>query len=132
MTPGSPLSMTSTWVARSDGGQLALFGKMELATTSGTVTCRPVFQLVTDVCRRLPPGECRGYLWCERRADRARGPHLVGVPPGRVLRLSGIEQQSDATQIVRAIGQLYALTGSLDTPGGNVLLPQHLHERDCG
>ena len=34
---------------------------------------------------------------------------------------SGIEQQSNATQIVRAIAQLYALTGSLDAPGGNVL-----------
>ena len=36
---------------------------------------------------------------------------------------SGVEQHSDATQIVRAIGQLYALTGSLDTKGGNILFP---------
>lgn len=36
---------------------------------------------------------------------------------------SGIEQHSNATQTVRAINQLYALTGSFDAPGGNVLFP---------
>jgi anaerobic selenocysteine-containing dehydrogenase len=34
-----------------------------------------------------------------------------------------VEQHSAATQTARAIGLLYALTGSLDAPGGNVLLP---------
>jgi anaerobic selenocysteine-containing dehydrogenase len=36
---------------------------------------------------------------------------------------SGVEQQTGSTQIARAIGQLDALTGSLDAPGGNVLFP---------
>jgi anaerobic selenocysteine-containing dehydrogenase len=31
--------------------------------------------------------------------------------------------QTNATQIARAIAQLYALTGSFDTLGGNVLFP---------
>jgi len=34
---------------------------------------------------------------------------------------SGLEQHSGATQTIRAINVLYALTGSLDVPGGNVL-----------
>jgi anaerobic selenocysteine-containing dehydrogenase len=34
---------------------------------------------------------------------------------------SGLEQHSDTTQIIRAINVLYALTGCLDAPGGNVL-----------
>jgi anaerobic selenocysteine-containing dehydrogenase len=34
---------------------------------------------------------------------------------------SGLEQHSNTTQAVRAINQLYALTGDLDAPGGNVL-----------
>jgi anaerobic selenocysteine-containing dehydrogenase len=34
---------------------------------------------------------------------------------------SGLEQHSGATQTMRAINVLYALTGSLDVPGGNVL-----------
>lgn len=33
---------------------------------------------------------------------------------------SGLEQHSTTTQTIRAIGQLYALTGSFDAPGGNV------------
>jgi anaerobic selenocysteine-containing dehydrogenase len=36
---------------------------------------------------------------------------------------SGIEQHTNTTQTIRAIGILYALTGDLDRPGGNVLLP---------
>jgi anaerobic selenocysteine-containing dehydrogenase len=34
---------------------------------------------------------------------------------------SGLEQHSGTTQIIRAINVLYALTGCLDAPGGNVL-----------
>lgn len=34
---------------------------------------------------------------------------------------SGLEQHSNATQTVRAIAHLYALTGCIDAPGGNVL-----------
>jgi anaerobic selenocysteine-containing dehydrogenase len=34
---------------------------------------------------------------------------------------SGVEMQSNSTQIARAIAQLYALTGCLDARGGNVL-----------
>ncbi len=34
---------------------------------------------------------------------------------------SGLEQHSGTTQAIRAINVLYALTGSLDVPGGNVL-----------
>jgi anaerobic selenocysteine-containing dehydrogenase len=33
---------------------------------------------------------------------------------------SGVEMQTGSTQIARAIAQLYALTGSFDSPGGNV------------
>jgi anaerobic selenocysteine-containing dehydrogenase len=36
---------------------------------------------------------------------------------------SGVEMQTNATQIARAIAQLYALTGSFDAPGGNVRFP---------
>jgi anaerobic selenocysteine-containing dehydrogenase len=36
---------------------------------------------------------------------------------------SGVEMQTNSTQIARAIAQLYVLTGSFDAPGGNVLFP---------
>ncbi len=104
-------------------GQPALFGKMELATTTGTVTCRPVFQLVTDVCRRYSPEIVEPI--CGVNADRiSRAARTLWESrPVAYYAWSGVEQHSDATQIVRAIGQLYALTGSLDSPGGNILFP---------
>ena len=37
---------------------------------------------------------------------------------------SGLEQHSGTTQTMRAINVLYALTGSLDVPGGNVLFEE--------
>ena len=43
---------------------------------------------------------------------------------------SGLEQHSGTTQIIRAINQLYALTGSLDAPGGNVAFPSVPDQRD--
>jgi anaerobic selenocysteine-containing dehydrogenase len=59
---------------------------------------------------------------------------------------SGVEMQSNATQIARAIAQLCVLSGSFDVPGGNVrfasvptaaveghgLLPAEQHERSLG
>jgi anaerobic selenocysteine-containing dehydrogenase len=63
---------------------------------------------------------------------------ITGVPAGSIERAartlwesrpvafylwSGLEQHSNATQTVRAVNQLYALTGSSDAPGGNVLFP---------
>src|SRR5262245_58659397 len=41
--------------------------------------------------------------------------------PAAYYAWSGVEMQTNSTQIARAIAQLYALTGSFDTPGGNVL-----------
>jgi anaerobic selenocysteine-containing dehydrogenase len=43
--------------------------------------------------------------------------------PGAYYAWSGVEMQTNATQIARAIAQLYVLTGSFDGPGGNVLFP---------
>lgn len=61
---------------------------------------------------------------------------ITGVPPDDIVAAartiwesrpvafytwSGLEQHSGTTQTIRAINVLYALTGSLDVPGGNVL-----------
>jgi anaerobic selenocysteine-containing dehydrogenase len=106
---------------RYGGEQLALSGTFGVDTPAGQVACRPAFDLVADGSRRYSP---------------ARVETICGVPAGQVedaagmlwssrpvayYAWSGVEQQTNATQISRAIGQLYALTGSLDSPGGNVL-----------
>jgi anaerobic selenocysteine-containing dehydrogenase len=68
------------------------------------------------------------------RPDRAE--EITGVPAADIVAAtrtiwesrplafyswSGLEQHSGTTQTTRAINVLYALTGSLDVPGGNVL-----------
>jgi len=101
--------------------ELALRGTFRVATAAGEVACRPAFDLVAEACSRYSP---------------ARVDAICGVPAGQVVETarmlwasrpvayyawSGVEQHTNATQIARAIGQLYALTGCLDAPGGNVL-----------
>jgi anaerobic selenocysteine-containing dehydrogenase len=104
-----------------DESRLSLIGEHEVVTVAGPVPCRPVFDLVAGQCRRMSPGAAE---------------EITGVPGAQILETartlwhsrplafyiwSGVEQHSGATQTVRAINQLYALTGCLDAPGGNVL-----------
>lgn len=100
---------------------LALFGEFPIETRQGPVVCRPAFDRAAELCRRYPPERVEAI--CGVRAteveDAAR--LLWEARPVAYYAWSGVEMQSNSTQIARAIAQLYALTGSLDAPGGNVL-----------
>ena len=61
----------------------------------------------SQVCRLRTSSPRRGLFWEAR--------------PVAFYTWSGLEQHSGTTQTIRAIDVLYALTGSLDVPGGNVL-----------
>ena len=101
--------------------RLALIGAVDVSTVDGVIPCRPAFDLLAE--------QCRGYL-------PTIAEEITGVPAAdieeaaRVLwehrpvafyTWSGLEQHSGTTQIIRAINVLYALTGCVDGPGGNVL-----------
>jgi anaerobic selenocysteine-containing dehydrogenase len=100
---------------------LALFGEFEIATVGGTVITRPVFDLAAELCRRYTPDVVEDIcgVGSEEIVQAAR--LLWEARPVAYYAWSGVEQQTNATQIARAIGQLYALTGCFDAPGGNVL-----------
>lgn len=104
-----------------DEARLALSGAREVMTRIGGVTCRPAFDLVAEQCRRMKPAvaeEVTGVPAAEiERAART----LWESRPLAFYAWSGLEQHSNTTQTVRAINQLYALTGSFDARGGNVL-----------
>jgi anaerobic selenocysteine-containing dehydrogenase len=104
-----------------DHGRLALRGVVELTTADGTVACRPAFDLVAEQCGAFPPTvveEITGVPAAEiERAAQIMWDHR----PVAFYAWSGLEQHSGTTQIIRAINVLYALTGCLDAPGGNVL-----------
>ncbi len=99
---------------------LALFGVVPVATPGGTVTCRPAFQIVADSCREHAPELAASITGISAAEIERAARTLWECRPVAYYAWSGVEQQSDSTQIARAIGQLYTLTGCLDAPGGNV------------
>lgn len=110
---------------RYDGepAELALFGEFPIDTLQGKVICRPAFDLTAEVCRRHPPERVAAVCGVERHQLESAARLLWEARPVAYYAWSGVEMQSNATQIARAIAQLYVLTGSLDAPGGNVLFP---------
>jgi len=106
-----------------DNAKLALFSSFEVETLRGTVTCRPAFQLTADVCARYDPKEVERITGVDAEQVTQAAQMLWDARPVAYMAWSGVEQQSNATQIARAIGLVYALTGNFDAKGGNVLFP---------
>ncbi len=104
-----------------DHGRLTLSGTIEVEAADGTVTCRTAFDLLAEQCRATSPtiAELITGVAAEQieRAARVLWEHR----PVAFYSWSGLEQHSGTTQIIRAVNVLYALTGSFDVPGGNVL-----------
>jgi anaerobic selenocysteine-containing dehydrogenase len=101
--------------------ELALFGEFTIETLQGRVICRPAFDLTAELCRRYAPERVEAICGVGRKQIEAAAQMLWEARPVAYYAWSGVEMQSNSTQIARAIAQLYALTGSLDAQGGNVL-----------
>ena len=106
-----------------DEDRLALWGAHEVATSSGPQLCRPVFDLLAEQARRLPPAAAESITGVPAEDIVGAARTLWDSRPVAFYAWSGLEQHSNATQTARAIHVLYALTGSLDVLGGNVLFP---------
>jgi anaerobic selenocysteine-containing dehydrogenase len=99
----------------------ALFGTFTIKTLQGEVACQPAFELTAELCRRYPPERVEAICGVERDQVEGTARMLWEARPVAYYAWSGVEMQTNATQISRAIAQLYALTGSFDARGGNVL-----------
>ncbi len=103
-----------------DHGRLALAGEFDVPTADAVIRCRPAFAALAEQAQALGPAlaeEVTGVPASEiERAARV----LWESRPVSFYAWSGLEQHSGTTQIIRAINVLYALTGCLDAPGGNV------------
>ncbi len=106
-----------------DGAEPALFGEYKIATEQGIVICRSAFELCAELCRRYPAEAVEAICGVGRDQIESAARLLWESRPVSHFAWSGVEQQSNATQIFRAISVLYALTGSFDASGGNVLFP---------
>ena len=106
-----------------DEAEPALFGEYKIATEQGIVICRSAFELCAELCRRYPAEAVEAICGVGRDQIESAARLLWESRPVSHFAWSGVEQQSNATQIFRAISVLYALTGSFDASGGNVLFP---------
>ena len=82
---------------------------------------RRVWDLIVEECAKYPPETAEEITGVPADQIVATARLLWEQRPVAFYTWSGLEQHSNATQTVRAIGQLYALTGCIDAPGGNVL-----------
>ena len=104
-----------------DENRLALTGGYRILSHDGEITCRPVFELLAESCAQMPPEAAEALTGVPATQIVDAAQTLWDSRPVAFYTWSGLEQHSNSTQTVRAIGVLYALTGCLDTPGGNVL-----------
>jgi anaerobic selenocysteine-containing dehydrogenase len=106
-----------------DGAEPALEGSYTAQTPNGPVACRTAFDLVTASCRRYTREAVAETCGVDAGQVEEAARLLWEARPVAYYAWSGVEQQTNSTQIARAIGLLYALTGSFDAPGGNVKFP---------
>jgi len=104
-----------------DHGRLALTGRVEVPTADGAVACRPAFDLLAEQCRKTTPSFAEDVTGVPAAEIERTAQILWEHRPVAFYTWSGVEQHSGTTQIIRAINVLYALTGCIDAPGGNVL-----------
>jgi anaerobic selenocysteine-containing dehydrogenase len=80
-----------------------------------------VWNLLASHCAQFPPDRAEAITGVSA-ADIVAAARTIGeAGPVAFYTWSGLEQHRSATQTIRAINILYALTGSFDVRGGNVL-----------
>jgi anaerobic selenocysteine-containing dehydrogenase len=106
-----------------DGAEPALFSEYKIQTQQGEVVCRSAFALCAELCHRYSSEAVEAICGVGREQIESAARLLWDARPVSFYAWSGVEQQSNATQIFRAMSVLYALTGSFEAKGGNVLFP---------
>jgi anaerobic selenocysteine-containing dehydrogenase len=101
--------------------RLALSGTVEVATADGPVRCRPVLEHLRLHCAAMTPEATEAITGVPAHAIVETARTLWTSRPVAFYSWSGLEQHANTTQMIRGINVLYALTGCLDAPGGNVL-----------
>jgi anaerobic selenocysteine-containing dehydrogenase len=104
-----------------DTPALALEGEYRIVTPQGAVVCHPAFELYRRLCSRYTPETVEAICWIPRAQIEEAAQLIWHARPVSYYAWSGHEQHANVTQTARAMSLLYALTGSFDQPGGNVL-----------
>ena len=103
--------------------QLALRGEYIVATRDGPISCRPVFDRYAALCGKYTPEVIEATCWIPPGQLKEAARTIWHARPVSYYAWSGHEHHANSTETARAMAMLYALTGSFDVAGGNVLLP---------
>lgn len=101
----------------------AVRGRRRVVTSSGPVECAPAFELYAEACGAWPLDRTTSVTGVDGPSLQAFADELVSARSVAYYAWTGVGQHVNATQTDRAVATLYALTGSFDAPGGNVVLP---------
>ncbi|MFJ8912713.1 molybdopterin-dependent oxidoreductase [Amycolatopsis sp. NPDC102389] len=104
--------------------QFALHGTRRVPTRDGIVECVPAFALYAEVCADWPLDRTASVTTIDAASIEAFAEELIAAQSVSYAAWTGVGQHANATQTERAIATLYALTGSYDAPGGNVVIPK--------
>ena len=105
------------------GEHLALRGDYTVATVDGPISCRPVFDRYAALCKKYSPEVIETTCWIPPGQLEQAARTIWHARPVSYYAWSGHEHHANATETARAMAMLYALTGSFDAAGGNVLFP---------
>ena len=98
----------------------AILGAWSVPLASGPVACTTVLEALRRRCAAYPP-EVAATITGVPAEEIRRAATLLGEQrPVSYYAWTGIAQHANSTQTDRAIAVLMALTGSVDSPGGNV------------
>jgi anaerobic selenocysteine-containing dehydrogenase len=114
------LALSLTHVLIENGWYDADFVR-DWTNASDVVDGRTVWDLLAARCAEFAPERSESITGVPAADVVAAARTLWESRPVAFYTWSGLEQHSGTTQTMRAIGVLYALLGSLDVPGGNVL-----------
>ena len=103
--------------------RLALRGEYIIATVDGAIRCQPVFERYSALCSRYTPEVIEAICWIPRGQVEEAARLIWHSRPVSYYAYSGHEHHANVTETARAMAMLYALTGSFDVAGGNVLFP---------
>ena len=102
---------------------LALRGEYLITTVDGPVSCQPAFERYAALCKKYTPEVIEATCWIPREQVEKAADMIWHSRPVSYYAYSGHEHHANTTETARAMAMVYALTGSFDAPGGNVLLP---------
>ncbi|MCR8548944.1 molybdopterin-dependent oxidoreductase [Salipiger sp. P9] len=98
----------------------ALHGRFDLRSIDGTaLPCRTVLDLYTETCAAMTGDALAEAAWVDPGEIRKAAAMIAEAGAVSMHSWTGVEQHANATQTMRAMSCLYALTGSFDAEGGN-------------